>query len=103
MEEIGFERRVTAGGIHTLLRAALELVPELARAPVAESWSGHRPGTADGWPILGPDPEVPNLLYATGHFRNGILLTPITARIIAGIIEGEEAAMDLAPFSIGRL
>jgi glycine oxidase len=103
VEEIGFGQQVTAGGVQTLLRAALELVPELARAPLVESWSGHRPGTPDGWPVLGPDPDLPNLLYATGHYRNGILLTPITARIIAALITGGESPVDLTPFSIGRL
>jgi glycine oxidase len=103
VEEIGFDRRVTAGGTHALLHAALELVPELTGASLVESWSGHRPGTPDGWPILGPDPDLPKLLYATGHYRNGILLTPITARAIAALVTGDQLPVDLAPFAVGRL
>lgn len=102
MEEVGFERRVTAGGMNRLLGAAMELVPELGGAAVVETWSGHRPGTPDGRPILGPDPDVPNLVYATGHYRNGILLTPITAEIVEDIIVGEGCRYDLRPFSPDR-
>lgn len=102
VEEVGFRTGVTAGGMHILLAAALELVPELAAAPLAESWSGHRPGTPDGLPILGPDPDLPGLIYATGHYRNGILLTPITALVVADLILGRAPRHDLTPFGVER-
>lgn len=101
-EEVGFRRAVTAGGVHALLSAAFELVPQLTGAALVESWSGHRPSTPDGWPILGEDPEMPGLVYATGHYRNGILLTPITALALADLILGRSARHDLTPFSPGR-
>ena len=60
----------------------------LADAPLVESWSGHRPGTPDGMPVLGLDPDLSGLVYATGHYRNGILLAPATATAIADLLEG---------------
>lgn len=102
MEEIGLEKRVTAAGLRMLLAGALEAVPALGEAAVVETWSGHRPGTPDGWPILGADPEVQGLVYATGHYRNGILLTPVTARVIADLLEGVVPAIDLSTFAPAR-
>ena len=102
VEEVGFRSGVTAGGVHGLLAAALELVPSLADAPLVESWSGHRPGTPDGKPVLDGDPELPGLIYATGHYRNGILLTPITALALADMILGRAPRHDLTPFGIER-
>jgi glycine oxidase len=80
-EEAGFEKRVTAAGIGKLLERAIELCPALADAEIVETWSGLRPGTPDDLPILGPT-DVEGLWIATGHYRNGILLTPVTARLI---------------------
>lgn len=102
VEDIGFRHEVTAGGLHSLLQAALEIVPALQGAVLVETWSGHRPGTADGWPILGADPLLPRLVYATGHYRNGILLAPVTAKIIADVILDRPPERDLAPFSPDR-
>ena len=98
-EEAGFEKRVTAAGIRKVLDAAIELCPALASAEIVETWSGLRPGTPDDLPILGPT-GIEGLLVATGHYRNGILLTPVTARLIrdwivqgaAGFGEFDEAA-----------
>lgn len=102
VEERGFDKAVTAEGILRILSGAVELVPALARAPVVESWSGLRPGTPDQRPVLGPDPEVEGLHYATGHFRNGILLAPITAELIASsVLDGTRDA-ELAPFRVDR-
>lgn len=89
VEEIGFEKRVTAGGVATLLNAALQLAPALGNATFETSWAGLRPVSPDGLPILGGGP-LENLSYATGHGRNGILLTPITAQIlVAHLLRGE--------------
>ncbi|HEX6924754.1 MAG TPA: glycine oxidase ThiO [Longimicrobiaceae bacterium] len=102
VEEIGFEQRVTAAGIHTLLGAALELIPELEHARFGESWSGLRPGTPDHLPILGADPDLPNLVYATGHYRNGVLLTPITAEVVADLVMDRPSRLPLAAYAPDR-
>lgn len=81
VERAGFDKRVTAGGIEKILTAAFELAPGLANARVEETWAGLRPDSPDHLPILGPT-DLDGLLIATGHFRSGILLTPITARLM---------------------
>jgi len=81
VEYVGFDKRTTAGGIEKILSAAIELAPGLANARIEETWAGLRPDTPDHLPILGPT-DLDGLLMATGHFRSGILLTPITARLI---------------------
>ncbi len=102
MEEAGFEKAVTAGGLLHVLSLAVEIAPRLAAAPFAECWSNFRPATPDGNPILG-EGGLPGLFYATGHYRNGILLTPITADAIAAAALGRPTPVDLAPFSPARL
>lgn len=102
MEEAGFEKAVTAGGLRHVLDVALEIAPSLATAPVVETWSSFRPASPDGEPILGPG-SVPGLFYATGHTRNGILLAPITADAVTAAVLGQPPPVDLAPFSAARL
>jgi glycine oxidase len=80
-EHVGFEKRVTPAGMQQILAAAVEIAPELAQASVVETWSGLRPDTPDHLPSLGPT-DMGGLLMATGHYRNGILLAPITARLM---------------------
>jgi glycine oxidase len=100
VEERGFDARVTAAGMHDLLDAALAVAPALAGFAVVETWAGLRPGSHDGRPYLGPT-TLEGYVVATGHYRNGILLTPITARLIAAaIVDGSTGA--LAPFAAGR-
>jgi glycine oxidase len=82
VERVGFQRAVTVQGITGLLEAAVELVPALAGLPIARTWFGFRPWAPDSLPILGPWPGVEGLWVATAHFRNGILLAPITARAL---------------------
>lgn len=101
MELVGFEKQVTAEGLQRILALAIELCPLLAQAPVQEFWAGLRPYTEDHLPILGKGP-LENLFLATGHFRNGILLTPITARLIAQLVMGERPSVDLRPFRYDR-
>src|SRR5690606_19637630 len=102
LERAGFRACVTPAGLRQLVDAATAAVPGLAAAPVVEVWAGLRPGTPDDLPILGADPDVPNLFYATGHYRNGILLTPITAGIVGDLVTGSEPGVPLAPFSPAR-
>jgi glycine oxidase len=85
LEEAGFEKRVTPQGLRSILGSALELVPALAEAELLETWSGLRPGTPDDLPIIGPT-DIEGLFIATGHYRNGILLAPVTAKLIANLI-----------------
>ena len=102
MEEVGFEKAVTAGGLRAVLELAIEIAPRLASAPIIETWSNFRPASPDGWPVLGAS-IVPGLFYATGHTRNGILLTPITADAVAAAVLGKPPPVDLSPFSAARL
>lgn len=100
-EEMGFDRRLTVGGMFELLRGAWEAVPGVYDLPVLETWSGLRPGSRDNAPILGKTP-VENLIYATGHYRNGILLTPITAYEVAKLVLTGETSEIIAPFQLDR-
>jgi glycine oxidase len=103
MERAGFVAVATAAGVQALLAAAIAAVPALAGAPLVGTWGGLRPGTPDELPILGADPEVAGLFHATGHFRNGILLAPITAEVVGAAWAGEAPAVEIAPFSVARL
>jgi glycine oxidase len=98
VERAGFQRAVTAEGIAGLLHAAIELVPSLRELPIARMWCGFRPWAPDSLPVLGPWPGVDGLFVATGHFRNGILLAPITARIMTEWITGKEPSLALKDF-----
>jgi glycine oxidase len=100
VERIGFVKRVTAGSVGRLIAAAARLLPALDGAAFLRAWSGLRPGTPDGLPLLGPA-ALPGLFLATGHFRNGILLAPVTALAVADCLAGS-GSRDLSPFSIGR-
>jgi glycine oxidase len=98
LENAGYEKRVTSGGLEQILQAVNELAPGLAGAEVIETWSGLRPGTPDQLPILGPT-DVDGLVMATGHYRNGILLAPITAKLIAEWITERRTSMNWENFS----
>ena len=100
-EEMGFDTRLTAGGVFELLRGAWEAVPGIYELPLLETWAGLRPGSRDNAPILGETP-VENLIYATGHYRNGILLTPITAYEIAKLILTGETSETIVQFRLDR-
>ena len=98
VEYVGFDKRVTAGGIEKILAAAIELAPGLKDARIEETWAGLRPDSADHLPILGPT-DLEGLLMATGHFRSGILLTPITARLIREWVTELKVSLDWDRFS----
>lgn len=98
LEDAGFEKRVTPAGLDRICSAAIELVPALAGAEVIETWSGLRPDTPDHLPLLGPS-ELPGLTIATGHYRNGILLAPITAKLVGEWITEQRVSMDWQIFS----
>ncbi len=93
VEYVGFDKQVTAGGIENILSAAIEVIPEFANARIEETWAGLRPDSPDHLPILGPT-EIDGLVIATGHFRSGILLTPITARLVRQWITERSVEID---------
>lgn len=101
VEEAGFDKRTYAPTIQRLRRAAIALIPELRNAKILEDWAGLRPGTPDALPILG-ETSTRGYFVATGHFRDGILLAPITSQQMTQVIEGKEPDYDLAPFSPAR-
>jgi thiazole synthase len=99
-QAVGFTAGNTAAGVHQLLQQAIALWPPLADFTLEGTWWGYRPATPDEWPILGPGPAA-NLILATGHYRNGILLAPITAQLIGQLCRGDTSAL-LTPFSWQR-
>jgi glycine oxidase len=101
VEDAGFDKRTDRATIQRLHRAALALVPKLAEARILEDWAGLRPGTPDALPILGAT-KTSGYFVATGHFRDGILLAPITAQIMANVITGCRAVYDLKAFDPQR-
>lgn len=101
MEDVGFDKSVDPSAIHQLLNDAVKYLPALASAPVTQSWTGLRPGTPDDLPIIGPT-GTPRIFVATGHFRNGILLAPVTAQIMADLVHGRPSPLDIRAFSPDR-
>jgi len=101
VEEKGFDPQLTAGAQLALLEAAWRALPGIEELPIAEAWVGFRPGSRDDAPILGRGPTG-GLIYATGHYRNGILLTPVTSQTIAALILDQRLDPLIAPFSIER-
>jgi glycine oxidase len=100
-EERGFNTDLTAGGIYSLLEGAWRALPTVEELAIDEMWVGFRPGSRDDAPLLGPG-TVDGLVYATGHHRNGILLTPVTAEAIARYILAGEIAEAIRPFAPTR-
>jgi glycine oxidase len=102
VEERGFDRTVTGGGLYRLLRDASELVPGVLELEVEELSAGLRPGTPDNLPVIGRDPRD-GLVRATGHYRNGILLTPVTAELVVRAVTGGASAAGEEPESTGTV
>jgi len=100
-EEAGFDKQTVPEAIQKLRQAALDLVPKLNDARFLSAWAGLRPGTPDGLPILGATP-TPGYFVATGHFRDGILLAPVTARVMGQVIAGKRPEYDLNLFAAAR-
>jgi glycine oxidase len=100
-EELGWDTTVTAGGVYELLRDAHELVPGITELPLTETRAGLRPGSPDNAPLLGPT-ALPGLLLATGHYRNGVLLTPVTGDALADALVTGELPDEARPFTPKR-
>ena len=106
MEEVGFDEKTTTAGIQDLLNAACALVPHVRDAGFLSARAGLRPGTPDAMPIVGWSRVVPNVMYATGHFRNGVLLAPLTAQLVADAVLGgriDPALAAIGPQRLGEL
>jgi glycine oxidase len=102
VERAGFEQTPTLRGVAGLCAAINAMAPGLMDAPFDRAWAGLRPRLPDGLPAIGRFADISNLFVATGHFRNGILLGPLTGELIADLITGKEPALSLNPFSPGR-
>ncbi|WP_434588626.1 glycine oxidase ThiO [Streptomyces sp. A5-4] len=100
-EELGWDTTVTAGGVYELLRDAHELVPGITELPLTETRAGLRPGSPDNAPLLGPS-ALPGLHLATGHYRNGVLLTPVTGDVMATVLATGELPEEARPFTPRR-
>jgi glycine oxidase len=103
MEHAGFDCHVTNEGLAQIFRGAVRLLPALAQAPVLRTWAGLRPLTPDGHPIVGRDPEVEHLWYATGHGRNGVLLAALTGEIIGDVVSEGKTSVDFTAWLPDRV
>jgi glycine oxidase len=101
VEDVGFDKSVAPSTIQELRSVAARYLPALKSAPIIESWAGLRPGTPDDLPIMGPA-QTPRAFVASGHFRNGILLAPITAKIMADLVTGTSPSLDIGAFAASR-
>jgi glycine oxidase len=100
-EDVGFDVSITPAGLGRLLMDAQSISSHVGSYPILETWTGLRPVTPDELPILGPS-DIPGVYYATGHYRNGILLAPITAAIVAALVDGRKPSIDISPYSPSR-
>ena len=106
VEDVGFDERATAAGVRDLLETGCALVPQLWQASFEGVRVGLRPATADGLPVIGGSAVLPGLIYATGHYRNGVLLTPLTALLVKALVfdGGDDEALEVVrPSRFGRL
>ena len=94
-EEAGFNKSVTMAGMEVILRAVRRLSPQLGSIPFREAWAGLRPATDDLLPVIGPSPTISNVIYASGHFRSGILLSSLTGEIVADLVKERKPRIDL--------
>jgi glycine oxidase len=102
VERVGFQRGVTATGIADLLAAAIELCPALGGLPITRTWYGFRPWVPDSLPVIGPWPDIEGLWVATAHYRNGILLAPITARVMTRWLTTGQPGIEIDEFLPAR-
>ena len=102
LEEVGFDKSTTSEGLERLKQGAQGVIPSLVDALIDDSWAGLRPGSPDGWPILGRLPNWEGVWIAAGHFTHGLLLSAATGQIMTQAILGEPTSFDLSPFSMNR-
>lgn len=102
VEQAGFEKITTTAARQTLYRFATELLPDLKNYPVCEHWAGLRPGTPDGVPYIGQHPDIENLSVNAGHFRNGLVMGPASARLLADLILQRPTVINSHPYSLAH-
>jgi glycine oxidase len=100
LEQVGFDKATTRAAAEKLHRAALELVPALEDCPVEQQWSGLRPGNLSGVPYIGEHPELKGIYVCTGHYRNGVVLAPASARVLADLALSRPPSLDPAPYAL---
>ncbi len=98
LEYVGFDKHTTQQGLDDLRQSATEIIPDLAALPIEKQWAGLRPGSPDGIPLVGPHPRIANLYINAGHFRNGVVLGPATARVLADHVLRRSATLDQNPY-----
>jgi glycine oxidase len=101
-DRVGYDDRVTLGGIASIAEGGIEIAPSLADHEVVSTWAGLRPATPDELPVIGPLEAIPNLILATGHYRNGIVLAPVTADLVGDLICTSSPVAGIEPFRPGR-
>ena len=101
MEEVGFDKMVTDEARDDLAQVAYEMVPALADVPMERHWAGLRPGSPNGVPFIGAHPKIEGLFINAGHFRNGVVMAPASARLLADIVQNRPTVVDAAPFALG--
>jgi glycine oxidase len=101
-EEAGFNKSVTMEAMEVILSAVRALAPSLGVIPFREAWAGLRPATDDLLPVIGPSPTMPNVIYASGHFRSGILLSALTGEIVADLVKGRTPGVEMKPIAPAR-
>lgn len=101
-EEAGYDKSVTLAGMERIACCARALLPKLGGLAFCQAWAGLRPAASDLLPVLGSSPGIPGLVYATGHYRSGILLSALTAELIADLVMGRKPPVELAPFQPAR-
>jgi glycine oxidase len=102
MERVGFDAATTPEGLSLVHSAAVDILPSLGQETPARTWAGLRPVTPDGLPLLGPEPHRHSVIYACGHGRNGVLLAPATATVVAELVAGEQLSLDVSQFRPDR-
>ena len=102
LEDVGFDKSTTESAAIELRQAALSMMPALANTEVELQWSGLRPGSPDGIPYIGPHPDIQGLFACTGHFRNGFVLGPASARLLVDLLLGREPVVDPGPYGLNR-
>ena len=102
IERCGFNKQTTAEAREELLKSAIALAPQLAEFPIEHHWAGLRPGSPNGVPYIGPHPEIHNFHAALGHFRNGLMLAPATAEMVAGMVTGGSSSVPATPYRLDR-
>ncbi|HHJ15917.1 MAG TPA: glycine oxidase ThiO [Gammaproteobacteria bacterium] len=103
LEYVGFDKQTTAQARDELHRSALQLIPALASLKIEKHWAGLRPGSPDGTPVIGPHPDIANLYINAGHFRNGVVLGPASARLLADQLLKRAPTLDIAPYQVENI